>query len=672
MRTRFISVMFFVLYFTSACGSSDAGKTINDGSDGDDEDGSWENGFEDQEFEAPADGDLDSIQEYDEDNADVYEEWSYDFDIDSKHDDYDSDQFEDGDFESEGLSEEEYESEYEIEDEAKNEIEAELELDWEYEENSDSDEYAEPWDLYMPGLTDGYIYVAPGTFLMGAPPDQLGYNELREMQHEVTLSRAFEIKIYEVTQAEFEYVMGWNPSRFSPGGGGVVCGETCPVENISWYDSAAYLNRLSVEAELPECFIIENTVCRDDSETDDYMQCYDSEKQGIKSAAVSLNGAESIYDCVGYRFPTEAEWEYAARAGTYAAYYPTISQDGSINALDIEPNLDFIAWYKYNVNTGSGQMPHPVGLKEANAWGLYDVIGNVFEPTWDWFGELTSDEAVTDPEGYSFGAYKTGRGGSWATQASGNRISGRSGMLPSDRLNFVGIRPVRTLGKLTHWTEIPGGSFFMGCAAGDASCKNDEYPTHVVDVPDFSIMVNEVTKRDYMAVTGLNPAYFKPLNGHPDCPDCPVEMVNWYEASQFCNRIGARLPSEAEWEYAVRAGVSLAYNCGLNASCIEDAAWFDDNSDYHTHPAGLLEPNLFGLYDMTGNVWEWTMDYYHADYETDGGAPSDGSAWLIPSTISKVVRGGSYSTPVSFLRSSERDGLGLPYRYERVGFRCAR
>jgi|GEM_PF-6782087 len=668
MRIYLFSAFILMLYLTSACDSSNAGKTFLSTGDGDNE-YAWEHGLEDQEFEPP-DGDLDISAEFDSD-PEPYEEWSYDFDVDDKHNDSDMEISEDGDWETELEAEPEIEiEEYEFD----SEVEPEYSGEYEYEDEGEvePEEDQEPWDLYMPGLTDGYIYVAPGTFIMGAPSDQLGYNELREMQHEVTLSRAFEIKIYEVTQAEFAYVMGWNPSRFAEGGGGVVCGDTCPVENINWYDATAYLNRLSFNAELPECFVLEDIVCRDDSEADEYMQCYDSTRQGIKSASVSLNGVESIYDCVGYRLPTEAEWEYAARAGTYAAFYPTESQDGSINALDIEHNLDFIAWYKYNVNTGSGQMPHPTGQLEPNAWGLYDVIGNIFEPTWDWFGELASVDPLTDPEGYEFGATKTVRGGSWATQASGNRISGRSGILPADRLTYVGIRPVRTLGRLTRWADIPGGYYFMGCSAGDLECKDDEYPSHVVEVPDFSIMVNEVTQLDYMAVTGLNPAYFTPSNGHPDCPECPVEMVNWYEASQFCNRIGARLPSEAEWEYATRAGMSLAYTCGMDSSCVEDSAWYTENSDYHTHPARGLEPNLFELYDMPGNVWEWTMDYYHSDYETDGGAPTDGSAWLVPTTINKVVRGGSYSTPVSYLRSSERDGLGLPYRYERVGLRCAR
>jgi formylglycine-generating enzyme required for sulfatase activity len=140
--------------------------------------------------------------------------------------------------------------------------------------------------------------------------------------------------------------------------------------------------------------------------------------------------------------------------------------------------------------------------------------------------------------------------------------------------------------------------------------------------------------------------------------DRPVETVNWNESVEFCRRLSEqtglefRLPTEAEWEYAARAGTTTEYSFGDDEKMLGDYAWFDENSANRTHPVGMKLPNRFGLYDMHGNVWEWCEDQWHENYE---GAPGDGSAWLSGGdSTSRVVRGGSWDNGSYLCRSATR------------------
>ena len=217
-----------------------------------------------------------------------------------------------------------------------------------------------------------FMWIAPGSFLMGSPADEEG-RFADELQHEVRISEGFWMKKYEVTQGEWELVMGANPSRFSN------CGPRCPIEHISWFD------------------------------TEEFIQ--------------GLNGRESGKG-YRYRLPTEAEWEYAARAGTTGARYG---------------ELDEIAWYSGN----SGFEPHPVGEKQANAWGLHDMLGNVYEWTADWYGGYSSS-SVTDPHGPSTGSARVDRGGGWYSDAKFVRSAIRGSFSPGIRFSGIGFRLVRT------------------------------------------------------------------------------------------------------------------------------------------------------------------------------------------------------------------------------------
>ena len=200
---------------------------------------------------------------------------------------------------------------------------------------------------------------------------------------------------------------------------------------------------------------------------------------------------------------------------------------------------------------------------------------------------------------------------------------------------------------------MPPGSFSMGCSPGDALCQENEKPVHTVTIArGFWLGQTPVTQAAYIRVTGSNPSYFKGDN-------LPVEQVNWSEAKQYCLAIGGRLPKEAEWEYAARAGSKRDRYGDL-----DDVAWYDGNSDKHTHPVGQKQPNSWGLYDMLGNVWQWTADWYgpYTQDSDDTQGPTGGDA--------KVLRGGSWSLGPQFVRVSVRVGVAPSSRVVNVGFRC--
>lgn len=210
------------------------------------------------------------------------------------------------------------------------------------------------------------------------------------------------------------------------------------------------------------------------------------------------------------------------------------------------------------------------------------------------------------------------------------------------------------------WVSIPDGSFEMGCSPLDSLCNFTEYPQHTVTVSGFRITETEITQAQYEQVMGTNPSHFE------GCQDCPVEEVTWHDAKTFCEAVGGRLPSEAEWEYAARAGTTLSFYCGLQTTCLVDIAWYSENSDSTTHPVGEKTANAFGLYDMLGNVSEWTEDCWHSDY-TD--APSTGGVWSGGDCTYRVLRGGSWGN--IGLRASQRSRANPNLSYSYAGFRCA-
>jgi formylglycine-generating enzyme required for sulfatase activity len=225
------------------------------------------------------------------------------------------------------------------------------------------------------------VWCPPGSFLMGSPSNETG-RFANEVQHTVALTKGFWIGKYEVTQGQWERMMGNNPSYFK--------GARNPVERVSWNDCQDFISILNT--------LTEGQVSR---------SCFteDTPRAGL------------------FRLPMEGEWEYACRAGTTGMYAGA---------------LDEMGWYNQN----SGSTTHPVGQKSANSWGLYDMHGNVLEWCQDWYGDYPTG-IVTDPTGPCSGSFRVYRGGSWILYARDCRSADRFRIVPGYRSSCLGLRLVR-------------------------------------------------------------------------------------------------------------------------------------------------------------------------------------------------------------------------------------
>jgi formylglycine-generating enzyme required for sulfatase activity len=232
--------------------------------------------------------------------------------------------------------------------------------------------------VVVPGLSLEMAPIPAGNFTMGSPDHESGRNADEGPQRVVTLTKYFWLGKYEVTQQQWQSLMGSNPSGF-PGDGNL------PVENITWADAAAFGEKLTAQeraaGRLPAGYV--------------------------------------------YRLPTEAEWEYACRAGTTTRFYTG----------DKDSDLDAAAWYKNN----SDGKTHPVGQKKPNAWGLYDMNGNVWEWCNDWYASYAK-AAIVDPQGPAEGHFHVARGGGWMRGVASSRSAERDHHHPSFKRSNVGFR----------------------------------------------------------------------------------------------------------------------------------------------------------------------------------------------------------------------------------------
>lgn len=229
--------------------------------------------------------------------------------------------------------------------------------------------------------------------------------------------------------------------------------------------------------------------------------------------------------------------------------------------------------------------------------------------------------------------------------------------------------------------RVPGGRFCMGSPESEEGSYDWERPSHEVQVPDFYLGRYPVTNEEYGGFLRENPGVKEPkywTDRRFNSPWQPVVGVSWEDARRYAAWAGLRLPSEAEWEYACRAGTRTRYYTG-NAEkdpgsspgqALDRAGWYDKNSGGKLHPVGEKEPNSFGLYDMHGNVWEWVADDWHENYQ---GAPDDGRAWIDkPRGVSRVLRGGAFFLDLRYVRCAYRYRDDPGYRYRNIGFRCAK
>jgi len=272
-------------------------------------------------------------------------------------------------------------------------------------------------------VESGWACIPAGAFTMGSPEDEVG-RTVYENQHLATIGHPYLMQLTEVRQGEWFTFIGTRPSSFS------LCGDSCPVEQVNWYEAAAYCNELSYAQSLD--------ICYEDPADGSAYTLADADDEKIP------DWPDGVF-CGGFRLPTEAEWEYAARAGTITATYR--------GSLDIEharceqPNdaLDQIAWFCGNGKDNT----HPVGEKEANSWGLYDMLGNVYEWVWDRWGDYPAAPEV-DYLGALDGPYRVRRGGSWDEIAGGVRAARRDDWSPDARHYFLGFRPVRSLPEIVN------------------------------------------------------------------------------------------------------------------------------------------------------------------------------------------------------------------------------
>lgn len=205
---------------------------------------------------------------------------------------------------------------------------------------------------------------------------------------------------------------------------------------------------------------------------------------------------------------------------------------------------------------------------------------------------------------------------------------------------------------------VEGGSFWMGCNDND----DDEKPVHKVTVNSFYIDKFEVTQKEFNAVMGYNPSSF-------NCQECPVENVTWQEAKDYAKKVGKRLPTEAEWEYSARGGRKSKGYEFAGSQEIAEVGWYDPRSKDMTHKVGLLKPNELGIYDMSGNVWEYCSDWYNESYykkspKKNPRGPIKGAA--------VVVRGGSWISIFPNCKVHNRSFAWPENKNNDTGFRCVK
>ena len=229
--------------------------------------------------------------------------------------------------------------------------------------------------------------------------------------------------------------------------------------------------------------------------------------------------------------------------------------------------------------------------------------------------------------------------------------------------DFMGTRSVDGKYCPKNMSYIPAGSFIMGCTDGDKNCYGDELPARLVQITKgFCMDRFEVTQESYYRVMERNPSRSLWCGSN-----CPVDSVTWADAHNYCKKIGKRLPTESEWEYAAKAGTTTKFYWGGLKS--DAFAWYDENSFGRSHSIGKKLPNAYALNDMAGNVAEWVKDCYDANWygQIPGKNPIDKNR----KCMARTVRGGSWRFPITGLRVSDRTPRDPAFGYLDTGFRCA-
>ena len=495
------------------------------------------------------------------------------------------------------------------------------------------------------------IWVEPGTFTMGSPVGETG-RSTNETEHNVTLTKGFYLGKYEVTQAQWEAVMAGNTVGLSA----TLSSESYHPNRPIWGDNSN--NGVGY-------IIFGLTNNYDPDPVAVFLRRLNDIGRNIGSLP---NGWE-------YVLPTEAEWEYACRAGTSTAFF--YGDDFNASYGDI---------YMYN-------LPEEVGSYPANPWGFHDMHANVFELVADWStNEDYSSDPVVDPTGPS-------EPPSPLSELRGTRSGGRSAsrLMPGGGEN-TGLRiALKHTGKYVAelnstvdlemiWVEP--GTFTMGSPETEVG-RYASYETQyqVTLTKGFYLGKYEVTQAQYEAVmTGNSEGLSAAPNG-TNYPNRPVERVSWNDIQVFLTRLNQSestntpaewayvLPTEAQWEYACRAGTTTPYSWGndINASL----ANYNLNI-WRAEAVGQYPANPWGFFDMHGNIQEWTADWFSPHFSStwdmeDPFYVEDPVGYTISNSNTNIagLRGGNWGEGRERVRSASRRNYSLGYTKGNTGFRLA-
>ena len=483
----------------------------------------------------------------------------------------------------------------------------------------------------------------------------------------------FEFGKYEITQAQWEKVMGYNPSDFE------ACAD-CPVEQISWYEAVLFCNKLSIIRGLEPYYLIDTT-----------LQFVNSDNiHSSRKWKIDINASAN-----GFRLPGESEWDYVFKLGQVASFPIEESEEKSLSKLEyLLPGV------------------YPVGTQVPNLLGVYDMESNVSEWCWDSYeNPLETVNLETDRI-----KPKVVKGSNFVEIPSMNSSSSRKPVSPFTRVSNLGLRLARTLPPYLEMVPLKGGTFEMGSEA--LGSRLNEGPVHTKSIGAYEIGKYEITQKQWGSVMGIDT--------FSTCPDCPAYKVSWFEAAMFCNKLseqhgyqpyyeivsqplvtrflnpeergfwrishdstanGYRLPTEAEWEFAARGGGKGKGRKYPGSPDVKEVAWFMENAlleryeqdttgslrlaDISPQPVGKKNSNAIGLYDMAGNIWEWCEDSYHM-YPSD---KSNGTSIHYPyldKEMRKVLRGGGYLSSAFYCRIPARMGRYPNRQSKSWGFRVVR
>ncbi len=493
---------------------------------------------------------------------------------------------------------------------------------------------------------------------------------------------SFYVGKYQVTQSEYESVMGINPSHFEDN-------PNNPVEMVSWFDAVEYCNRLSMREGLTPAY----SYLGNGTNPDDWPE-------GWNTVNANQGNVSCDWETDGYRLPTEMEWEFAARGGVPAQEAdPSTFNDRWAGTNDLASLVDY-AWYRPNAFDVGEDHPNygtnPVGGKLPNELGLYDMSGNVADWTW------TS-------QWQPWGTFMIIRGGRWRYNENDCAVTYRNyDNAATRRLDYIGFRLVRNAPPRDRMVLVDGDQFNGN-----------------VNIDPFYISKYQVTRAEFRDIMGADWGFTHPNPGdqpEPTDNNYPANRLSWFDAVEYCNRVsiregltpaytyngrsnpddwyeqwpgwnedndnhtniscdweadGYRLPTEAEWHHAANGGVhdpesewpfgSPYQYAGSNDA--DEVAWYSGYAGGTTHPVGELAPNGLGIYDMSGNVFEWVWDRWGGTFPSGNDNPrGDGTH-----ATGRVRRGGSFvhataNSTVSYRYFS--DPVSLPHRY--YGFRVSR